>query len=31
MADSGIAVGIAASRFEKKNNFMFDIVQTCST
>ncbi len=27
MADSGIAVGIAAARFEKKNNFMFDIVQ----
>ena len=27
IADSGIAVGIAAARFEKKNNFMFDIVQ----
>jgi deoxyhypusine synthase len=27
IADSGIAVGIAAARFEKKNNFVFDIVQ----
>src|SRR5256714_3121468 len=27
IADSGIAVGIAAARFEKKNNFMFDMVQ----
>src|SRR3954466_5205041 len=27
IADSSIAVGIAGSRFEKKNNFMFDIVQ----
>ena len=27
IADSGIAVGIAGSRFEKKNNFLFDIVQ----
>src|SRR5436190_14458828 len=27
IADSGIAVGIAAARFEKKNNFMFDIIQ----
>ncbi|MEJ7708284.1 MAG: deoxyhypusine synthase family protein [Pyrinomonadaceae bacterium] len=28
MADSAIAVGIAASRFEKKNvNFQFDIIQ----
>src|SRR3989440_12478076 len=27
ISDSGIAVGIAAARFEKKNNFMFDIVQ----
>src|SRR5881296_1072396 len=27
IADSGIAVGIAAARFEKKNNFQFDIVQ----
>ena len=27
IADSGIAVGIAGARFEKKNNFMFDIVQ----
>ena len=27
VADSGIAVGIAAARFEKKNNFMFDMVQ----
>ncbi|HEY3028271.1 MAG TPA: deoxyhypusine synthase family protein [Pyrinomonadaceae bacterium] len=27
IADSGIAVGIAGSRFEKKNNFQFDIVQ----
>jgi len=27
MADSGISLGIAASRFEKKNNFQFDLVQ----
>src|SRR5438132_13478745 len=27
IADSGIAVGIAGSRFEKKNNFQFDIIQ----
>jgi deoxyhypusine synthase len=27
IADSGLAVGIAGARFEKKNNFMFDIVQ----
>jgi len=27
LADSGIAIGIAAARFEKKNNFHFDIVQ----
>jgi deoxyhypusine synthase len=27
IADSGLAVGIAGSRFEKKNNFMFDIIQ----
>jgi deoxyhypusine synthase len=27
IADSGISVGIAGARFEKKNNFMFDIVQ----
>jgi deoxyhypusine synthase len=27
IADSGIAVGIAGSRFEKKNNFQFDVVQ----
>jgi len=27
IADSGIAVGIAGSRFEKKNNFMFDLIQ----
>src|SRR6266705_953753 len=27
IADSGIAVGIAGARFEKKNNFQFDIVQ----
>src|SRR5260370_17242208 len=27
IADSGIAIGIAAARFEKKNNFHFDIVQ----
>src|SRR5881628_2242358 len=27
IADSGIAVGIAAARFEKKNSFMFDLVQ----
>jgi deoxyhypusine synthase len=27
ITDSGIAVGIAGSRFEKKNNFQFDIVQ----
>jgi deoxyhypusine synthase len=27
MADSAIAVGIAGSRFEKKNNFQFDIIQ----
>ncbi len=26
VADSSIAIGIAASRFEKKNNFQFDIV-----
>src|SRR2546425_10364625 len=27
ITDSGIAVGIAGSRFEKKNNFQFHIVQ----
>src|SRR5204862_7221657 len=27
ISDSGVAVGIAGSRFEKKNNFQFDIVQ----
>jgi deoxyhypusine synthase len=27
IADSGIAIGIAAARFEKKNAFLFDIVQ----
>src|ERR671930_853201 len=27
IADSGISVGIAGSRFEKKNNFTFDLVQ----
>src|SRR5438034_2757715 len=27
ISDSGIAVGIAGSRFEKKNNFQFDVVQ----
>src|SRR5260370_21391084 len=27
ITDSGIAVGIAGSRFEKKNNFLFDILQ----
>ena len=27
IADSGLAVGIAGARFEKKNNFMFDIIQ----
>src|SRR6267378_3723732 len=27
VADSAIAVGIAGSRFEKKNNFQFDIIQ----
>ncbi|HEX8649967.1 MAG TPA: deoxyhypusine synthase family protein [Pyrinomonadaceae bacterium] len=27
VADSAIAIGIAAARFEKKNNFQFDIVQ----
>lgn len=27
IADSGIAIGIAAARFEKKNSFLFDIVQ----
>lgn len=27
ISDSGIAVGIAGARFEKKNNFMFDVVQ----
>jgi len=27
ITDSGIAVGIAGSRFEKKNNFQFDVVQ----
>ncbi|MGZ5436894.1 MAG: deoxyhypusine synthase family protein [Pyrinomonadaceae bacterium] len=27
IGDSGIAVGIAGSRFEKKNNFTFDLVQ----
>ncbi len=27
IADSAISVGIAAARFEKKNNFQFDIVQ----
>jgi deoxyhypusine synthase len=27
IADSAIAIGIAAARFEKKNNFQFDIIQ----
>src|SRR5258708_28316315 len=27
ITDSGIAVGIAGARFEKKNNFQFDVVQ----
>jgi deoxyhypusine synthase len=27
ITDSGLAVGIAGARFEKKNNFMFDIIQ----
>jgi deoxyhypusine synthase len=27
IADSAIAIGIGASRFEKKNNFQFDIIQ----
>jgi deoxyhypusine synthase len=27
IADSPVSVGIAASRFEKKNNFQFDIIQ----
>jgi deoxyhypusine synthase len=27
IADSSVSVGIAASRFEKKNNFQFDIIQ----
>jgi deoxyhypusine synthase len=27
VADSAIAIGIAAARFEKKNNFQFDIIQ----
>jgi len=27
IADSGLAVGIAGARFEKKNNFMFDVIQ----
>lgn len=27
IADSAIAIGIAGSRFEKKNNFQFDVVQ----
>jgi deoxyhypusine synthase len=27
IADSSISIGIAASRFEKKNNFQFDIIQ----
>ena len=27
IADSGLAVGIAGGRFEKKNNFMFDVIQ----
>ena len=27
IADSAISIGIAAARFEKKNNFQFDIVQ----
>ena len=27
IADSAIAIGIASARFEKKNNFQFDIVQ----
>src|SRR5258708_32329219 len=26
IADSGLAIGIAGARFEKKNNFMFDII-----
>ncbi len=27
ISNSGIAVGIAAARFEKKNNFQFDVIQ----
>jgi len=27
ISDSGLSVGIAGARFEKKNNFMFDVVQ----
>ena len=27
VADSGIAIGIASARFEKKNSFVFDLVQ----
>ena len=27
IADSGLAVGIAGARFEKKNSFVFDIIQ----
>src|SRR4029453_10883350 len=27
IADSSISIGIAASRFEKKNNFQFDLIQ----
>jgi deoxyhypusine synthase len=27
IADSGLAVGIAGARFEKKNNFLFDTIQ----
>src|SRR5207237_2839810 len=27
ITDSGVAVGIAGSRYEKKNNFQFDVVQ----
>ena len=27
ITDSGLAVGIAGARFEKKNNFMFDVIQ----
>jgi deoxyhypusine synthase len=27
IADSGLAVGIGGARFEKKNNFLFDVIQ----